>query len=231
MAWPATTILAGINVAWIEEALLLDFFQAIRLLANIRQRIYRYVAMAQEPDGLLLARCAGRISTLRFGMKLVLAQHVAIALDTRAEANGAAGKGWSMRALYSIVVVVLSATLGACAQNGVQSGPVPTRPSVVSQPRAGWLSVAARAKNTPLLYVSAAFESVVDIYPEYGKNVAPIGQITDGIDEPEGMAVDRHGNLYVTNPGNGAGSGTIREAVPARAKRILPACKLRSTSP
>jgi sugar lactone lactonase YvrE len=30
----------------------------------------------------------------------------------------------------------------------------------------------------------------------------PIGQITNGIDTPNGIAVDRHGNLYVANHGN-----------------------------
>jgi hypothetical protein len=126
-----------------------------------------------------------------------------------------------MRPFYLVVFVALSTALGACAQNGAQSGPMPANPSgdvrvaissttgvvnsVASHPRAsrvGWLSAAARAKNARLMYVSSTDTNTVDIFPEYGKNVPPIGQITDGIDIPTGMAVDRHGNLYVANNGN-----------------------------
>jgi sugar lactone lactonase YvrE len=86
------------------------------------------------------------------------------------------------------------------------SGSVPANPpSDAAQPqasRAGWLSPAARAKNAPLLYVSSLTGNAVDIFPEYGKNAPPIGEITNGINQPAGVAVDRRGNLYVANEGN-----------------------------
>jgi hypothetical protein len=110
-----------------------------------------------------------------------------------------------MRPLHSIFLLVLSTAFGACAQNGAQSGPMPANPSAASQARTsrvGWISAAARAKNAPLLYVASYFGNAVDIFPEYGKNAPPIGQITDGINKPYGMAVDRHGDLFVTNSGS-----------------------------
>jgi sugar lactone lactonase YvrE len=52
-------------------------------------------------------------------------------------------------------------------------------------------------KSNKLLYVSNAPYSVVDIFsvPKYSL----VGQITDGIDAPEGLATDEKGNLYVSN--------------------------------
>ncbi|HEX3368531.1 MAG TPA: hypothetical protein VHS56_03065, partial [Candidatus Cybelea sp.] len=50
--------------------------------------------------------------------------------------------------------------------------------------------------------MSSSTGNIVDIFPEYGKNAQPIGQITDGLNKPIGTAVDRHGNLYVANYGN-----------------------------
>ena len=50
------------------------------------------------------------------------------------------------------------------------------------------------------LFVSDEGDSVINIYavPKYSL----IGQITDGISEPEGIATDQAGNLYVANLGN-----------------------------
>jgi sugar lactone lactonase YvrE len=47
--------------------------------------------------------------------------------------------------------------------------------------------------------VSSYRLNYVDVYCTKGHNQAPIGQITDGIKTPEGAAVDRKGNLYITN--------------------------------
>lgn len=48
-----------------------------------------------------------------------------------------------------------------------------------------------------LLYASDARQNVVDVFsvPDYSM----VGQITDGINQPEGLAVDGSGNLYVAN--------------------------------
>jgi hypothetical protein len=58
-----------------------------------------------------------------------------------------------------------------------------------------WMS--PNAKREQLLYVSQPEQSVVDVYsvPAYSLE----GQITDGIDFPQGVTADKHGNLYVAN--------------------------------
>lgn len=58
----------------------------------------------------------------------------------------------------------------------------------------GWMSPHAKKR---LLYVSLTSSNLVDVYkiPSY----ALVGQISDGIEAPEGMATDKNGNLYVTN--------------------------------
>jgi DNA-binding beta-propeller fold protein YncE len=50
-----------------------------------------------------------------------------------------------------------------------------------------------------LLYVSDNADNLVDIFDVKGKNQQPIGQITDGIAQPNGLATDKDGNLYVAN--------------------------------
>jgi DNA-binding beta-propeller fold protein YncE len=61
------------------------------------------------------------------------------------------------------------------------------------------LSREARGKE--LLYVADDGNNTITIYQAVGKNQAPVGQITSGIDGPEGLAfANRH--LYVTNTGN-----------------------------
>jgi hypothetical protein len=76
---------------------------------------------------------------------------------------------------------------GAVGPNGV--------PSHISTPR-GWMSP-ERKKSKKLLYVSNGPSSVVDVFsvPEYSR----VGQITEGINQPEGLATDKKGNLYVSN--------------------------------
>lgn len=58
----------------------------------------------------------------------------------------------------------------------------------------GWMSPTAKKR---LLYVSLTQVSLVDVYsiPKYSL----VGQISDGLKAPEGMATDKKGNLYVTN--------------------------------
>jgi hypothetical protein len=55
------------------------------------------------------------------------------------------------------------------------------------------------AKRQSLIYVSDYVQNAIIIYPANKNNPAPVGMITDGIDGPEGVAIDRHGTLYVAN--------------------------------
>jgi hypothetical protein len=68
--------------------------------------------------------------------------------------------------------------------------------------KSGWLSPAAKSCKQQL-FVSSYRLNYVSIYCVVGNrhNQAPIGEITDGINGPEGAVTDAKGNLYVTNTG------------------------------
>lgn len=70
-------------------------------------------------------------------------------------------------------------------------------PDAALQPASSSAPQAKRCKQR--LYVSSYKLNYVAIYCVKGKNQAPIGKITGGIDGPEGLAIDAKGNLYVTN--------------------------------
>jgi serine/threonine-protein kinase len=53
-----------------------------------------------------------------------------------------------------------------------------------------------------LLYVADYTESIVLIYRQGKTGSGPIGDIVKGISNPEGVAVDKNGMLYVANNGN-----------------------------
>lgn len=74
---------------------------------------------------------------------------------------------------------------------------------------AGWLSPAAK-KCKQKLFVSSYVLGYVAIYCTKGHNQPPIGEITSGIDGPEGAATDAKGNFYVTN----TKSNTVTEYAP-----------------
>lgn len=63
----------------------------------------------------------------------------------------------------------------------------------------GWMSPDKKKKKKQLLYVSDEGAGTVNVYsvPKYTE----VGQITSGINEPEGLATDQKGNLYVSNIG------------------------------
>lgn len=64
----------------------------------------------------------------------------------------------------------------------------------------GWIAPDRRRRKS-YVYVSDIEVNAVEIYPARGKNPAPVGEITSGISTPDGLAVDKKGNLYVTNAG------------------------------
>ncbi|HEX3671559.1 MAG TPA: NHL repeat-containing protein, partial [Candidatus Cybelea sp.] len=59
------------------------------------------------------------------------------------------------------------------------------------------------------VYVADAFADTVWIFPAGGLNPNPVGEITQGIKGPQGIAVDATGNLYVSNSSAAPPSVTI----------------------
>jgi sugar lactone lactonase YvrE len=80
----------------------------------------------------------------------------------------------------------------ATLHDGVGPNGVPSHISSLH----GWMSP-ERKKKKKLLYVSDEAHGIVDIFsvPKYSM----VGQITDGINQPEGLATDKKGKLYVSN--------------------------------
>jgi hypothetical protein len=65
----------------------------------------------------------------------------------------------------------------------------------------GWLSSEAK-RRAPVIYSGNFDTNTITIYPAKGNNKPPIGQITNGLSEPERLFVDESGDVYATNPGN-----------------------------
>ena len=63
----------------------------------------------------------------------------------------------------------------------------------------GWMTPDKKKKQKKLLYVSDEGQGFVEIFrvPSYSM----VGEITSGMNEPEGIATDKKGNLYVANLG------------------------------
>lgn len=75
----------------------------------------------------------------------------------------------------------------------------------------GWM-VPEKKHQKALVYVSDQSVNAVEIYSAKGQNPAPIGEITSGISTPDGLAVDKKGNLYVPN----AASNTVTVYKPGK---------------
>lgn len=60
-------------------------------------------------------------------------------------------------------------------------------------------AVSPAAVRGPLIYVADQRSREIVIFPEKGRLQPPIGTITDGIVNPYGLYVDKHGTLYVAN--------------------------------
>jgi hypothetical protein len=97
---------------------------------------------------------------------------------------------------YTLSVCAAIAVAG-CSGSGSTSGYISTTRVQTSQ---GWLSNQAKT-GKQLLFVADQPTQSVYIFPQKGKNPAPIGAITQGIASPTGLFVDRHGTLYVCNSG------------------------------
>jgi hypothetical protein len=63
--------------------------------------------------------------------------------------------------------------------------------------RRGWLS--RPALTGPVIYAASYDGGFINIYPLKGNNQAPIGQLTNGLQSPQGVFVDGHHHLWVAN--------------------------------
>jgi hypothetical protein len=69
-----------------------------------------------------------------------------------------------------------------------------------------------RPPSSQTLYISDLVASSVTLFPANVPSPSPIAKITDGIDTPEGIAVDAKGTLYVANSAFlGGGSPTVTQ--------------------
>jgi sugar lactone lactonase YvrE len=107
--------------------------------------------------------------------------------------------------MRKFVMLALPLFVAACSTG-------PTVPGSAGA-QGGWVSRAAKTCKTKL-YVSSYKLNYVDVYCTKGRNQAPIGKITDGINGPEGENVDNKGNLYVTN----TTANTVTEYAPGSVK-------------
>ncbi len=99
--------------------------------------------------------------------------------------------------------LIAAALLASAACSGGQPLTMPAArmlPGSAMDPSAGW--PAAATKN-PILFIADLQKSVVRLYDPNTPNAKPEGSITDGIDEPTGIAVDAKGALYVNNVASG----------------------------
>lgn len=97
----------------------------------------------------------------------------------------------------SLLGISLAAMLfAACSSNDALTATNPPSSNQMKQ-GAEHRSVSPVNSESQLLYASNKESSVIDIYsvPGYSK----VGQISNGLYEPEGIATDENGNLYVAN--------------------------------
>jgi hypothetical protein len=96
---------------------------------------------------------------------------------------------------------VAPSAAGATRRSATSTVTLDTRTQPATrESRRGWLLPRARS-GKQLVYVSDQYKDAVYIYPANESNPAPVGEITDGISTPDGLAVDAKGNLYVANAG------------------------------
>jgi hypothetical protein len=85
------------------------------------------------------------------------------------------------------------AALSQLTAGGRAIGPNGITPHSLAN-RHGWM---APSKSAARLYVSDEGDNVVDVFSVPGYSL--VGQISDGVDQPEGLATDKNGYLYVSN--------------------------------
>lgn len=99
---------------------------------------------------------------------------------------------------FYVGVALFTATGCASAYVTPQAAPAARSVRPVPGMRGGWLSPRAKS-GKGLVYVSDNDGNAVYIFDKNDLAQGPIGEITDAIEAPNGLAVDRHGALYVAN--------------------------------
>ena len=105
-----------------------------------------------------------------------------------------------------IIAVVAAASLAACA--GTQAGRSLTGSGTSPFVNGGfWIRPEAKLKN--LIDASLPALNSVDVF-EYPSG-ALVGEL-NGLDDPQGLCADAHGNVWITNADSGRGTGTSSDA-------------------
>lgn len=113
--------------------------------------------------------------------------------------------------LLSLCGVLASAGCAGGVSHGTSGTTlIPAQATGQSTVRHGWFSPMANKEK--LTYVSDLTASIILVYQQGQEQNGPIGEIMNGISEPEGIAVDANGTLYVANLGN----STITEYRPGK---------------
>ncbi|HEY6487170.1 MAG TPA: hypothetical protein VIX83_12370 [Candidatus Cybelea sp.] len=104
-----------------------------------------------------------------------------------------------------VVAVVVAASLAGCA--GAQTGRSLIGSATSPLVNSGfWIRPEAKLKN--LIYVSLPALNSVDVF-EYPSG-ALVGEL-NGLDDPQGLCADAHGNVWIANADNGRGNGYLVE--------------------
>jgi len=106
----------------------------------------------------------------------------------------------SVRSALLCASACAALALGACSGAGTTPSGVSPAPPTTNLSRHGWISPGA--KKQKLLYVSDYTASLILIYFQGQTGLGPQGEILSGISNPQGIAVDSTGTLYVANEGN-----------------------------
>lgn len=106
--------------------------------------------------------------------------------------------GPKLARLFCVGIAVFAAAGCEGAHVTPQAAPAVRPVGPVSGMRGGWLSPRAKS-GKGLVYVSDNNGNAVYIFDKKDLVQGPIGEITDAIEAPNGLAVDRRGALYVAN--------------------------------
>ncbi len=115
----------------------------------------------------------------------------------------------SGRAFVAVAALVFVAGCAGGASSVTPAGPL-SRLLPGAAPMSGsrgWSDAAKKKK--PILFIADLYANVVRLYDPNIANPPQEGSITDGVDDPAGLAVDSKGSLYVSNVGGSPATITV----------------------